>query len=80
LRKRKYYFYRAFQRVHVQSQTQKPRAAVDEGVDEGYNVSPKTTLPFHHVILKEEDFVIGDYTTDLADKPDVRNKLGAKIF
>jgi acetyl-CoA carboxylase, biotin carboxylase subunit len=28
-----------------------------------------------HVNLKEEDFVIGDYTTDLAYKPDVRNKL-----
>ncbi|MHB8137121.1 MAG: acetyl-CoA carboxylase biotin carboxylase subunit [Smithellaceae bacterium] len=36
---------------------------------------PKTTLPFHHVILKEEDFVNGGYTTDLADRPDIRNKL-----
>ncbi len=41
---------------------------------------PKTTLPFHHVILKEEDFVIGDYTTDLADKPEVRNKLSTYLF
>jgi len=36
---------------------------------------PKTTLPFHHVILKEEDFVSGNYTTDLADRPDIKNKL-----
>ena len=36
---------------------------------------PKTTLPFHHVILQEEDFINGGYTTDLADRPDIRNKL-----
>jgi len=36
---------------------------------------PKTTLPFHHIILKEEDFLSGNYTTDLADRPDIRNKL-----
>ena len=29
-----------------------------------------------HVNLKEEDFVIGDYTTHLVDITDVRNKLG----
>lgn len=36
---------------------------------------PKTTLPFHHVILQEEDFINGGYTTDLADRSDIRNKL-----
>ncbi len=36
---------------------------------------PKTTLPFHHVILQEEDFVSGNYTTDLADRPDIKSKL-----
>jgi acetyl-CoA carboxylase biotin carboxylase subunit len=36
---------------------------------------PKTTIPFHNVILKEEDFINGGYTTDLADRPDVKNKL-----
>ena len=35
----------------------------------------KTTIPFHHIILKEEDFVNGSYTTDLAGKPEIRNKL-----
>jgi len=35
----------------------------------------KTTLPFHHVILQEEDFINGGYTTDLADRSDIRNKL-----
>ena len=36
---------------------------------------PKTTIPFHHVILNEEEFLSGDYTTDLADRPEVRNRL-----
>lgn len=36
---------------------------------------PRTTVPFHHIILQETDFVDGCYTTDLADRPDVRNKL-----
>lgn len=36
---------------------------------------PKTTMPFHHVILKEEDFILGDYTTSLADKPEIKAKL-----
>ncbi len=36
---------------------------------------PRTTVPFHHVILQETDFVDGSYTTDLADRPDIRNKL-----
>jgi len=36
---------------------------------------PKTTIPFHNVILKEDDFVDGSYTTDLADRPDIKNKL-----
>jgi acetyl-CoA carboxylase biotin carboxylase subunit len=36
---------------------------------------PKTTIPFHHVILEEEDFVNGSYTTDLADRPEIKNRL-----
>ncbi len=35
----------------------------------------KTTVPFHHVILEEEDFINGNYTTDLADRPEIRTKL-----
>jgi acetyl-CoA carboxylase biotin carboxylase subunit len=38
---------------------------------------PKTTIPFHHVILNEEEFLSGDYTTDLADRPEIRNRLKA---
>jgi acetyl-CoA carboxylase biotin carboxylase subunit len=36
---------------------------------------PKTTLPFHRIIFNEEAFIIGDYTTDLAERPHVREKL-----
>ncbi len=36
---------------------------------------PRTTLPFHHVILREDDFVNGGYTTDLAERPEVKQKL-----
>jgi acetyl-CoA carboxylase, biotin carboxylase subunit len=36
---------------------------------------PKTTIPFHHVILNEEDFINGSYTTDLAERTDIRTKL-----
>ncbi len=36
---------------------------------------PKTTIPFHHVILNEEEFLSGEYTTDLADRPEIRGKL-----
>lgn len=36
---------------------------------------PKTTIPFHHVILSEEEFLSGDYTTDLADQPKIKHRL-----
>jgi len=41
----------------------------------------KTTKPFHSIILEDEDFANGGYTTDLADKPEIKDKLkspGAK--
>ncbi|MDD4241843.1 MAG: biotin carboxylase N-terminal domain-containing protein [Smithellaceae bacterium] len=47
------------------------RRAIGEMELEG----PKTTLPFHRVILQEDDFLDGGYTTDLADRPDIRGKL-----
>ncbi|MEE9935808.1 MAG: acetyl-CoA carboxylase biotin carboxylase subunit [Deltaproteobacteria bacterium] len=47
------------------------RRAIGEVELEG----PKTTLPFHRVILQENDFLDGSYTTDLADRPDIRGKL-----
>jgi acetyl-CoA carboxylase biotin carboxylase subunit len=36
---------------------------------------PKTTIPFHHVVLDAEEFISGNYTTDLADRPEIKNKL-----
>ncbi len=50
-------------------------ARMQRAIGEIELTGPKTTLPFHHVILREEDFVNGNYTTDLADRPDIRGKL-----
>jgi len=36
---------------------------------------PKTTIPFHHAVLDAEEFLSGNYTTDLADRPEIKNKL-----
>jgi acetyl/propionyl-CoA carboxylase alpha subunit len=36
---------------------------------------PKTTIPFHHAVLDAEEFISGNYTTDLADRPEIKNKL-----
>jgi acetyl-CoA carboxylase biotin carboxylase subunit len=37
----------------------------------------KTTVPFHNIILDNDEFVSGNYTTDLADRPEIRNMLRA---
>ena len=39
----------------------------------------KTTIPFHNLILNREEFLNGDYTTDLADRPEIRNMLKMQI-
>ena len=36
---------------------------------------PKTTIPFHHAVLAENEFLSGNYTTALADLPQIKNKL-----
>lgn len=38
-------------------------------------VGPKTTLPFHRVILQENDFTGGGYTTDLTGGKNIKDKL-----
>jgi acetyl-CoA carboxylase biotin carboxylase subunit len=35
----------------------------------------RTTVPFHDIVLEEEAFVSGNYTTDLAGRPEIRKKL-----
>ena len=35
----------------------------------------KTTVPLHRIILADEDFLGGKYTTDLLNKPEIRKKM-----
>jgi len=35
----------------------------------------KTTVPLHRVVLEDEDFVSGKYTTELLNKNDIREKV-----
>lgn len=35
----------------------------------------ETTIPFHKIILSGEDFLSGNYTTDLADRSEIRRML-----
>lgn len=35
----------------------------------------RTTIPFHNIMLDHNDFISGNYTTDLADQPEIRNLL-----
>lgn len=35
----------------------------------------RTTIPFHKIMLENDDFTSGNYTTDLADRPEIRNML-----
>ena len=35
----------------------------------------KTTIPFHNIILVNDEFVSGNCTTDLANQPEIRNLL-----
>jgi acetyl-CoA carboxylase biotin carboxylase subunit len=35
----------------------------------------ETTIPFHRIILENDEFASGNYTTDLADRPEIRNML-----
>jgi acetyl-CoA carboxylase biotin carboxylase subunit len=35
----------------------------------------KTTMPFHNIILNNDEFVSGNYTTDLANQPEIKNML-----
>ena len=35
----------------------------------------KTTMPFHNIILNNNEFISGNYTTDLADQAEIKNML-----
>jgi acetyl-CoA carboxylase biotin carboxylase subunit len=35
----------------------------------------KTTIPLHRAVLEDDDFLSGTYTTDLLDKPTLKNKI-----
>ncbi len=35
----------------------------------------KTTIPLHRAVLEDEDFVCGKYTTDLLNKPELKDKI-----
>ena len=35
----------------------------------------KTTIPLHRAVLEDEDFLAGTYTTDLLNKPELKNKI-----
>ncbi len=39
----------------------------------------ETTIPFHKIILENDEFLSGNYTTDLADRPEIRNMLKVLI-
>jgi acetyl-CoA carboxylase, biotin carboxylase subunit len=39
----------------------------------------ETTIPFHNIILENDEFISGNYTTDLADRPEIRNMLQNRL-
>ena len=53
---------------------EKMKRALDEFVAEGI----KTTIPFHQMLLRNEDFLSGNFTTKFIDNLDLKKELTAK--
>jgi acetyl-CoA carboxylase biotin carboxylase subunit len=53
----------------------KMRRALDEFIVEGI----KTTVPFHRMLMDEEKFITGDFTTKFIDSMDLSEKKPKEV-
>ena len=50
-------------------------ARMKRALTESHITGLKTTIPLHQAVLEDDDFLSGMYSTDLLNKPELKNKI-----